>query len=111
MYIVVWKDKRSDVFFPLIPFLPGANLQHFIPSRQKVVLMNNDAQFKGVSVDQCASKCLSEMTFDCLSFDYCFDTGICLLSHIHPDQNPKLVVTHQMCDLYARELSNFIITF
>ena len=79
----------------------GANLQHFIPSRQRVLLKNSDAQYKGVSVDQCASNCLGEVTFDCQSFDYCFDTGTCVLSQTHPDKNPKLVATPQMCDLYA----------
>ena len=94
------------VSFSYIVYILGVNLQHFIPSRQRVVLMNNDAEFKGVSVDQCASQCLSSVTFDCQSFDYCFETGICLLSHVHPDKNPKLVVTHQMCDLYSSKSSN-----
>lgn len=92
----------EDILRPDSQATTSENLKHFIPSRRKVIIPNSDIQFKGLSVDQCASKCLTEPTIDCQSFDYCFDTGRCLLSKMHPDQNISLVVTKLVCDLYAR---------
>ena len=65
------------------------------------MLSKPEVSFKGVSVDQCASKCLTEATIDCQSFDYCFETGSCMLSHVHTDQTIKVVPTHLTCDLYS----------
>lgn len=69
------------------------------------MLSKPDVSFKGVSVDQCASKCLTEATIDCQTFDYCFDTGSCMLSHAHSDQNIDVHTTHLQCDLYSSKLN------
>ncbi|XP_060563272.1 uncharacterized protein LOC132722747 [Ruditapes philippinarum] len=93
----------ADILRPDSQATTSENLDHFRPTRRKVIIPNADIQFKGLSVDQCASRCLTEPTIDCQSFDYCFDTGRCLLSKMHPDQNITLVKTMLMCDLYSRK--------
>ncbi|KAL4236845.1 hypothetical protein ACF0H5_005231 [Mactra antiquata] len=92
----------EDILRPDSQATTSVNLNHFIPSRGHVMIANPELTIKGLSVDQCASKCLTESTMDCQSFDYCFDTGSCTLSHIHVDQNLTVRTTHLLCDLYSR---------
>jgi len=107
LYHAVLFDQ--DILRPDSLATTSTNLQHFIPYRQKVILKTIDLQLTGLSVDQCAQRCLTEPTIMCQSFDYCFDTGRCLMSTLHPDQNQSLIETHMMCDLYARSyLDNYI---
>jgi len=85
-------------------FLSGVNLQHFLTSRHHVLISQPEVVVKGVSVDQCAARCLQEATFDCQSFDYCFDYGGCGMSSQHADRNLAVKPTVAYCDLYSREI-------
>ncbi|XP_076462458.1 uncharacterized protein LOC143294838 [Babylonia areolata] len=62
----------------------------------------------GLSVDDCASSCLEEMTFPCQSFHYCWEAGTCFISKQHPDERPNMLKDSSGCDLYYRDYtSNF----
>jgi hypothetical protein len=59
--------------------------------------------YHGISVDDCAGDCVQEQTFTCQSFHYCWDSGFCALSTVHPDERPDMLRDDQGCDLYYRE--------
>ncbi|XP_045160293.2 uncharacterized protein LOC123525366 [Mercenaria mercenaria] len=63
----------------------------------------DDADLTGIAIDDCASACLTQQSWVCNSFSYCFDTGYCSLSKLHPDERPTAVVNHQLCDLYTKK--------
>ncbi|KAL3870120.1 hypothetical protein ACJMK2_042731 [Sinanodonta woodiana] len=79
------------------------NLLHFTANRHNTNYATSDAQTQGGSVDQCAAQCINQSSFNCRGFSYCYDTGICQLSKIHPDQNPPFLPTQiNQCDVYGR---------
>ncbi|XP_052216827.1 uncharacterized protein LOC127834810 [Dreissena polymorpha] len=99
----------EDILRPDSTATTSTNLAHFIPARHGVIVTSPDAQLTGVSVDQCAARCLSEATFDCQSFGYCFDTGRCYLSTQRPDQRMNVTQTRMPCDLYSRSyVDNYV---
>ncbi|XP_052774803.1 uncharacterized protein LOC128213258 [Mya arenaria] len=65
----------------------------------------DDLVLTGVAIDDCASSCISEQSWVCNSFSYCFDTGYCVLSKLHPDTRPSVVVNKPLCDLYSKKYS------
>lgn len=77
-------------------------LQHFNVAKNNILALNHVGYVAGISVDECAEACLTEMTFDCLSFDFCFKKGDCLLYQYHPDAQPSNLTQHDFCDLYSR---------
>lgn len=81
----------------------GLLLKHFKVMKKNVLLQNNDLVLEGIAVDDCAASCDHEELFDCQSFEYCFASGTCYLSKLHPDENTSLVQKHEHCDLYSRE--------
>ncbi|WAR22901.1 hypothetical protein MAR_036570 [Mya arenaria] len=92
----------EDILRPDSTATTSVNLQHFIPARHRVLINTPVVTLKGVSVDQCAARCLGEATFDCQSFDYCFDTGGCTMSDQHADRGLAVTATRALCDLYSR---------
>lgn len=65
----------------------------------------DDLILTGVAIDDCASSCLAEQSWVCNSFSFCFDTGYCVLSKLHPDTRPSVVVNKPLCDLYSKKYS------
>ena len=62
-----------------------------------------DTSLRGLSVDECASSCVDEETYNCQSFHYCWNAGACFLSRRHPDEQPNMLRDTPSCDLYIRE--------
>ncbi|XP_076072819.1 uncharacterized protein LOC143044643 [Mytilus galloprovincialis] len=56
----------------------------------------------GISVDDCAESCLTELEFDCFSFVYCYKTGVCLLASTYAQNRTDLIYDRPKCDLYYR---------
>lgn len=54
----------------------------------------------GISVDDCAESCLTELEFDCYSFVYCYKTGVCLLASTYAQNRTDLIYDRPKCDLY-----------
>lgn len=76
--------------------MPNKFVKHF----------DNDILSK-VSVDDCAQACVTSLTFVCNSFEYQYATSYCLLSTLHPDENPSMITTNIGVDLY---ISKFCVT-
>ncbi|KAI3381880.1 hypothetical protein SNEBB_010179 [Seison nebaliae] len=88
----------------------GNSLKNFI--KRPNYEMRNGTELREVPLDECASACEYEETYDCRSFSYCKDTRICKLSGqsafdiISPnDGNINLIVVKQnpQADLYLRD--------
>ncbi|XP_060077531.1 uncharacterized protein LOC132557063 [Ylistrum balloti] len=77
-------------------------LGHFNVAKNNILAVKHTDYVAGISVDECADACLTEMTYDCLSFDFCYKTGDCLLYKVHPDAQPTSLSPHDFCDLYSR---------
>ncbi|KAL4236320.1 hypothetical protein ACF0H5_004707 [Mactra antiquata] len=86
-------------------------LSHFNRVKNQALHVLNDpsvrfVRYSPLSVDDCADKCRLHPTFDCESFSYCPDIGLCLLSDVHPAENARAFEPSQMCDLYPRKYSD-----
>lgn len=92
--------KKTDLLFHFK--ISGKTLSHFksIKDKSQKTLSGTLA---GVSVDDCADACLDELTFDCESFVYCYQTGYCLLAKTYAQSNTSLMYDRPNCDLYYRE--------
>ncbi|XP_022318193.2 uncharacterized protein LOC111121287 isoform X2 [Crassostrea virginica] len=77
-------------------------LSHFYVYRQYFLFTQTDNAIGGISVEDCASRCVDNMEYECLSFSYCFDLGDCFLSHVHADNSSGIVQRQEYCDLYSR---------
>ncbi|XP_061191548.1 uncharacterized protein LOC133199694 [Saccostrea echinata] len=77
-------------------------LTHFYIYRQYFIFTKTDTSFSGISVEDCARRCISNLEYECLSFSYCFDLGDCFLSHIHADNSSGIAQRQEYCDLYSR---------
>lgn len=77
-------------------------LTHFYIYRQYFIFTNTDTSIAGLSVEDCARRCINNMEYECLSFSYCFDLGDCFLSHVHADNSSGIVQRQEYCDLYSR---------
>ncbi|XP_070195502.1 uncharacterized protein [Littorina saxatilis] len=89
------RDGTSNVMsqFQTIPQKAGKGYKTMLP---------------GLSVDECASNCVGEETYNCQSFHYCWEAGACFLSRLHPDERPNMLKDNPNCDLYIRDYtSNF----
>lgn len=56
-----------------------------------------------VSVDDCARACMTSLNFVCNSFEYQYATSYCLLSTLHPDENPSSIKMNIGVDLFIRK--------
>ncbi|KAL4237127.1 hypothetical protein ACF0H5_005508 [Mactra antiquata] len=63
----------------------------------------DDSILTGIAIDDCASACLNQQSWVCNSFSFCFDTGYCTMSQLHPDERPGVVKNSAMCDLYSKK--------
>lgn len=80
-----------------------STLNQFQLLNNKVVPNYDDLILTGLSVDDCAASCVTEDAFVCSSFEYDYNSGTCYLSHIHPDETPKLIKNQNGFDLYIRK--------
>ncbi|XP_033737433.1 uncharacterized protein LOC117325374 isoform X2 [Pecten maximus] len=80
----------------------GQVLSHFNVTKNNILALSHSGYVAGISVDECADACLTEMSYDCLSFDFCYKSGDCLLYKVHPDAQPANLTHHDFCDLYSR---------
>ena len=83
-------------------------LQNFDVQINKAIPGYNDLILTGQAIDDCAASCLNQEEWICNSFDYCFDTGYCLLSKLHPDERPGVVQNEEFCDLYSSKYRLYI---
>ncbi|KAH3695076.1 uncharacterized protein LOC127861585 isoform X2 [Dreissena polymorpha] len=80
-----------------------ALMDQFVQQINKDIPGYDDLIITGVAIDDCATGCLSQQSWVCNSFSYCFDTGYCILSKLHPDARPSAVVNKPLCDLYSKK--------
>ena len=79
----------------------GTTLSHFTRLKKSTVPGSDKYVIEGISVDDCAARCLSNVAFECQSFDYCADLGLCALSSIHPADGTVVPADHHMCDIFS----------
>ncbi|XP_045160291.2 uncharacterized protein LOC123525365 isoform X4 [Mercenaria mercenaria] len=80
-----------------------ALMDRFSVQTNKYIPGYSDMILTGLSIDDCASTCLNRMSFVCNSFWYDFTTGYCVLSRLHPDERPNLVVNNAFTDMYSKK--------
>jgi hypothetical protein len=78
-------------------------------SRFKLVLpkttfldTREDQVFTGISIDDCANRCIEKLGAECKTFDYCVIAGECRLSD-YPAPSPDDTVeirADEYCDIY-----------
>lgn len=95
----------SHISYQLIHIATVMNNFKVMPNKF-VKHFDNDILSK-VSVDDCAQACVTSLTFVCNSFEYQYATSYCLLSTLHPDENPSMITTNIGVDLY---ISKFCVT-
>ena len=71
--------------------------------KNKAIFKSPIATLYGLSVDECAQRCMTEVAFECQSVTVCPDMEICMLNDIHPSQNMSVVNQSQICDIYTSE--------
>lgn len=99
MYWIFRKKSITMYFLSVLDLL----LTHFYIYRQYFIFTNTDTSIAGLSVEDCARRCINNMEYECLSFSYCFDLGDCFLSHVHADNSSGIVQRQEYCDLYSRK--------
>ncbi|CAH1772789.1 unnamed protein product [Owenia fusiformis] len=84
--------------------LPGRYTRRFNVTRG-VILGDVNINILDVvtSVDDCARACVTDTSISCLTFNYCYDEGVCMTSGLHMDDNPILLANSSGCDLYSRD--------
>ena len=60
----------------------------------------DDNIITGLSIDDCAQACVDQTSFICQSFEYQLIQGVCVLSHLHPDEHPGAIKSIVGTDLY-----------
>lgn len=79
----------------------GDTLSHF-NVHSNLTLTRFDGYHMQLSVDDCASKCLSEFAFYCDTFSYCSYNGACYMSNSSIDSLSNMELTpHRLCFTYA----------
>jgi len=68
---------------------------------------SKDKDYSGITIDDCARYCIDQIGAECKSFDFCFITGQCRLSH---DPAPSLentteYMSEEYCDIYESNAS------
>lgn len=89
--------------------LPPASvktLQSFKSMPNKYVPNFDDNILTGLSIDDCASACVTQTSFVCQSFEYQLIQGTCVLSHLHPDEHPGAIKGISGTDLYIRDYTS-----
>ncbi|XP_045159313.2 uncharacterized protein LOC123524856 [Mercenaria mercenaria] len=79
-------------------------------SKRALHIRNNPSarwiRYLPVSVDDCATKCLTHAAYECESFSYCSEMGLCLISDIYPAENASAFEDSPICNLYSRKYSD-----
>jgi len=81
--------------------ISGDTLSHFIAHPNKVFIEPPARKYKPVSVDGCASKCLSQVTFDCEGYTFCHVNGMCALLDGIPDLSTGSTKSSHACSVYT----------
>ena len=103
IYIMRWYTIVSYYkYYIEFNFFTASTLNQFNLHNNKMVPNYDDLILTGQSVDDCSSACVTEESFQCNSFEYDYNSGTCYLSHLHPDETPKLIVNQNGFDLYIR---------
>ena len=89
----------SSIHF--LVYVTEAALQNFNVQINKAIPGYDDLILSGQAIDDCAASCQNQEEWVCNSFEYCIETGYCVLSKLHPDERPGIVVNKQLCDLYS----------
>lgn len=111
-FYLLFKGLLSNVlqYFIIVYFLElfvaGKTMSHFKVLKHKSQ-KSLSGYLSGISVDECADACLTEITFDCYSFVYCPRTGVCLMAKTYAQQRPDLVYDRPNCDLFYSKTSSF----
>lgn len=92
---------RTFVKYGTVKCFPVDTLKHFTRLKKTVVPGFERHPLRGLSVDECAARCLSNIAFECESFQYCADIGVCTLSDTHPADSLASSSYHRMCDIFA----------
>ena len=71
-----------------MPSISEQALQNFNVQINKYIPGYDDLILTGQAVDDCANACQNREEWVCNSFEYCFDSGYCVLSKLHPDERP-----------------------
>ena len=69
--------------------------------KRSTVPGHSKSTIEGISVDDCAARCISYVPFECRSFDYCADIGLCAISDTHPGDGTVVPTFNQMCDVFS----------
>ena len=83
----------------------GSTLEHFTRLKKTVAPGYENNPIRGVSVDNCAARCLRNIAYECQSFQYCAEIGVCTLSRSHPADLTTKPTYHHMCDIFASKYS------
>jgi hypothetical protein len=94
-----------------IPLNGGSGPTQLLERFDKVVAQSRyaspkDSLYRGVSVDECAQRCLRDSRIFCESFDYCSISGECRLSRSEPT-NQTDIVTDTGCDIFQSKIISF----
>ncbi|ESO85118.1 hypothetical protein LOTGIDRAFT_168146 [Lottia gigantea] len=103
-FVYTASNIRDDINQPYSPIATeGSYLKQFKVVSGHKVLKKYVAKVPQTAVDDCATICATMDKFTCQSFEYCYTTGDCSLSTIHPDQHPELLQRNDFCDLYGKQ--------
>lgn len=89
--------------------LPSAaikTLKTFKSMPNRYVPNFDDNIITGLSIDDCAQACVDQTSFICQSFEYQLIQGVCVLSHLHPDEHPGAIKSILGTDLYIRDYTS-----
>ncbi|KAL3868291.1 hypothetical protein ACJMK2_041117 [Sinanodonta woodiana] len=93
---------RDDISRPQTDSRQGQDISHFTVMRNHAILQIIGYTQTTLAVDDCATACILEETFECKSYTYCYNTAMCIMNNIHPDQNSTMIQSSTSCDLYIR---------
>ena len=103
VHVVCTLICRSEKKYIMYSITTEAALQNFNVQINKAIPGYDDLILTGQAIDDCAASCKNQEEWVCNSFEYCFDTGYCVLSKLHPDERPGIVQNKPLCDLYSRK--------
>ncbi|KAK3584917.1 hypothetical protein CHS0354_021790 [Potamilus streckersoni] len=98
-------------YINLVDSFPVRDISHFTAMRNHAVLQNIGYTQTTLAVDDCATACILEETFECKSYTYCYNTAMCYLINIHPDKNSTMIQSSTSCDLYTSMMSLQLLYF
>lgn len=95
---------RISIFFFLSSLAYFERLFNRLPNH--ILTFDHKSQIANVSVEQCARRCVLELTFRCLGFDYELNSRKCWLTDLSPSGSHGLIPQANV-DYYERQSSAF----